>query len=236
MLGDDVSIVALCIDDDLSEREPALAQLAQAAVFGLAPAGPELRRRPVELALRGRPGIVINAPLSVAEQGFSLHAATRAGAEDRKGRETLLKYSLRPPIATERVLLGPDGLVRVALKKPFSDGTVAIDLDPLSLLCRLAATVPAPRFHTVRYAGVLSSHAKWRSLVVPKPAQPALSDGDDGRPTADDAPPRARSAGGYRPWAELLRRTFDIDVETCPSCGARMRVSEARTPFFRNSS
>ncbi|HEY6556337.1 MAG TPA: transposase [Polyangiaceae bacterium] len=52
------------------------------------------------------------------------------------------------------VLAGHDGLVRIALKRPFSDGTVAIDLDPLSLLCRLAATVPAPRFHTVRYAGV----------------------------------------------------------------------------------
>ncbi|HVW25734.1 MAG TPA: transposase, partial [Polyangiaceae bacterium] len=45
---------------------------------------------------------------------------------------------------------------------PFSDGTVAVDMDPLSLLCRLAATVPPPRFHTVRYAGVLSSHARWR--------------------------------------------------------------------------
>jgi hypothetical protein len=47
------------------------------------------------------------------------------------------------------VLPGPDGLVRIALKKPFSDGTVAVDLDPLSLslLCRLVALVPAPRFH-----------------------------------------------------------------------------------------
>jgi hypothetical protein len=34
---------------------------------------------------------------------------------------------------------GPDGLVRIALKRPFSDGTVAVDMDPLSLLCRLAA-------------------------------------------------------------------------------------------------
>jgi hypothetical protein len=32
---------------------------------------------------------------------------------------------------TERLLPAPDGLVRIALKKPFSDGTVAVDLDPL---------------------------------------------------------------------------------------------------------
>jgi hypothetical protein len=37
-------------------------------------------------------------------------------------------------------------LVRVALKKPFSDGTVAVDMDPLSLLCRLAASVPRAAF------------------------------------------------------------------------------------------
>ena len=32
-----------------------------------------------------------------------------------------------------------DGLVRIALKKRFSDGTVAVDMDPLSLLMRLCA-------------------------------------------------------------------------------------------------
>jgi hypothetical protein len=44
----------LLVDGDLSERDPALAQLAAAAVSGLAPAGPELRRRPVELVFDGR--------------------------------------------------------------------------------------------------------------------------------------------------------------------------------------
>jgi hypothetical protein len=35
---------------------------------------------------------------------------------------------------------------RITLKRAFSDGTIAIDVDPLSLLCRLAAAVPYPRF------------------------------------------------------------------------------------------
>ena len=158
------------------------------------------------------------------EHGFSLHAATRAGAADPKGREALLKYILRPPVATERVVAGPDGLVRVVLKKPFNDGTVAIDLDPLSLLCRLAATVPPPRFHTVRYAGVLSSHAKWRRLVVPGPPPDAPGhDPNQDRATHTDAPRETRTSR-YRPWAELLRSTFGIDVETCPRCGCRMRL------------
>ena len=72
----------------------------------------------------------------MTELGFSLHAATSAGAQDRRGREALVQYILRPPIAQERLRLLPDDLVRIELKKPFRDGTWAIDLDPLSLLCR----------------------------------------------------------------------------------------------------
>ena len=72
----------LSVNDELAQRDPVLAQLARAAVSGLAPAGPELRRRPMELALEGRPGVLVTAPLSVREHGFSLHAATRTGAED----------------------------------------------------------------------------------------------------------------------------------------------------------
>jgi len=36
------------------------------------------------------------------------------------------------------VFQGPDELLRIVLEHPFADGTVAIDLDPLSLLSRLA--------------------------------------------------------------------------------------------------
>lgn len=61
------------LDDDFANREPDLAQLASAAVTGLAPAGPEIRsRQPV--ALRGQQGVEVTAPLSVTEMGFSLHA------------------------------------------------------------------------------------------------------------------------------------------------------------------
>ena len=119
--------------------------------------------------------------------------------------------------AQERVTQGPDGLVRIVLKEPFSDGTVAVDIDPLSLLCRLAASVPPPRFHTVRYAGVVAPASKLRPRIVPKPP-----------PTpANDVEPSARPKRGgsrYRPWAELLKRCFAIDVERCARCGGRMKL------------
>jgi hypothetical protein len=37
---------------------------------------------------------------------------------------------------------------------PFTE-RIFVDLDPLSLLTRLCASVPPPRSHTTRYAGVL---------------------------------------------------------------------------------
>ncbi len=114
-----------------------------------------------------------------------------------------------------RVTRGPDGLVRITVKKHFSDGTVAVDLDPLSLLSRLAASVPAPRLHTVRYAGVLALASKLNPRLAPKPV------------VASDNPldmPESPRRGAYRPWAELLKRTFGLDVLMCPRSSGRMKL------------
>ena len=72
--------------------------------------------------------------------GIEHGAATRAGALDPEGRERLLRYVLRPPVAYERIEHRPEGLVRIALKRAFGDGTLAVEMDPLSLLCRLATS------------------------------------------------------------------------------------------------
>ncbi len=213
---------AVSADARLGESEPALAGLAVASTLGTVPAGPALRRRePVRL--RDDRGLEVTKGLCAAEGGFSLHAATTASASDAAGREALCRYILRPPIAAGRVQLLGDELVRLVLKRPFSDGTFAIDLDPLSLLCRLATAVPPPRFNTVRYAGVLAAASKWRARVVP-PLPAAEQESDDACPTctAKDKPPTHRS--GHRPWAELLKRSFRIDVELCGKCGGRMKL------------
>jgi hypothetical protein len=75
-----------------------------------------------------------------------------------------------PPLSQERLHLLPDGLVRIELRKPYRDGTYAVDMDPLSLLCRLATSIPPPRRHTVHYGGVLAPASKLRPKVVPQPA------------------------------------------------------------------
>jgi hypothetical protein len=142
---------------------------------------------------------------------------------DERGREALLKYVLRPPIAQERITQGPEGLVRIALKKRFSDGTFAVDLDPLSLLTRLCASVPPPRFHTVRYAGVLASASKLRPRILPDPqGADGAADGADMAAREEQQPPSRRCR--YRPWAELMMRTFAVDVLCCLRCSGRLRL------------
>jgi hypothetical protein len=130
---------AIEVSDDLAERDPVLAQLA-AAVSGLPPASPELRCRPaVQLARTDRAGPTPMAALVVQELGFNLHAASVAGAEDPPARERLLRYVLRPPLAKERLTLLPDHRVRLELKRPFRDGTYALEMDVLSLLAPYSA-------------------------------------------------------------------------------------------------
>jgi hypothetical protein len=214
-----------------------LSSLAASAVSGQsAPAGPEWRRKSAPLPSLVPGSLGYDKPLCASLDGFTLHAATRAGAMDTHGREALCKYVLRPVVAQERITHGPDGLVRITLnrstgasdvsrspkcqpsgwhgeKKPFADGTVAVDMDPLSLLCRLAASVPPPRLHTVRYCGVLAPASKLRSRVVPKPAPAPVNDAE----TETETPKRGGSR--YRPWAELLQRCFDHPTDCMPRSG-----------------
>jgi hypothetical protein len=52
-------------------------------------------------------------------QGFSLHAAVRCGAEDRKSLEQLCRYITRPALANERVQCNAAGQVVLKLKTQF---------------------------------------------------------------------------------------------------------------------
>jgi hypothetical protein len=212
---------------DAADSDQALAQLSSAAVTGQPPAGPERRER-APLRLAAAPGPSITGPLCATDSGFSLHAATVARRDDPAGKQALVRYVLRPPLAKDRLALLDDGLVRITLKRSFNDGTFAVDLDPLSLMSRLAASVPAPGFNTVRYGGVLAPAAHWRPLVIP-PLPAADSDGHSDEPLGD-AKPTARPPrrSGWRPWAELLKRSFDIDLR-CSQCNGRMKLKSFLT-------
>ncbi|MEI8255908.1 MAG: transposase [Deltaproteobacteria bacterium] len=216
-------------DDDSGDAEDPEDALAASAVSGRTPpAGPQWTRG---LPPNAPSPLTFDKPLCASLDGFTLHAATRAGSHDLAGREALLRYALRPPLAKEHLETRADGLVRITLKRAYADGTFAVDMDPLSLICRLAASVPPPRFHTVKCSqaagrrmerrppdanGVLAPASSWRARIAPKPSEPAKTD--------DAEPERRRGSSRYTPWAELLMRTFGVDVLECPKCKGRMRL------------
>ena len=98
--------------------------------------------------------------------GFSLHAAVRVEAHDRKRLERLCRYITRPALSEERIRVNAAGQVQLELKTPWRDGTTHLVLSPLEFMQRLAALVPGPRLHLIRYHGVLAPNARLRTRVV----------------------------------------------------------------------
>ena len=58
--------------------------------------------------------------------------------------------------------------MELKLKTPWRDGTTLLVMSPLEFMQRLAALVPRPRLHLIRYHGVLAPNARLRPLVVPQ--------------------------------------------------------------------
>ena len=120
-----------------------------------------------------------------------------------------------PAIALERLSRDGDGLVVYELKHAFRDGTTHVLFEPLDFIARLAALVPRPRTHLIRFHGLFAPNARHRRLVVPDPPPAPVSDGAEAQAVA------TRAQMG---WAQRLRRVFDIDVSRCSRCGAALRV------------
>ncbi len=73
----------------------------------------------------------------------------------------------RPALANERVQCNSARQVVLKLKTPWHDGTTHIVVSPLTFMQRLAALVPRPRLHLIRFHGVLAPNAKLRAQLVP---------------------------------------------------------------------
>ena len=119
--------------------------------------------------------------------GVSVHANVAVPARDRRRLEWLCRYVARPPVATERLSRLADGQLLYRLKHRWRDGTSHVVFDPLELVEKLAALVPPPRFHLVRYHGILGPCASARDAVVPGAGEAAVraappADGDAGVP------------------------------------------------------
>ncbi|MFN8934647.1 MAG: transposase [Pseudomonadota bacterium] len=100
----------------------------------------------------------VRQPLCADIDGFSLHAAVRVQAHDRKRLEQLCRYITRPALSDERVQLNAAGQVELKLKTPWRDGTTHLVMSPLEFRQRLAARATEGRPSGTRAAAEAASH------------------------------------------------------------------------------
>lgn len=184
--------------DELASAEPVLASCYAASTADVQLLGAAPGQKTAKLVQPVRRVPSPSEPLAEVG-GVNVHAKVAFDGRDRRRLERLCRYLARPPLSQQRLSLHPDGRVRLAFKAPWTDGTHAVLLD---FIARLAALVPPPRFHLLRYYGVLASHAAARAEVVPgreppsTPPQLPIYEPNDEPPLA---PPTCH------PWACLLK-------------------------------
>jgi hypothetical protein len=90
----------------------------------------------------------------------------------------------------------------------------------MHVIARLVALVPKPRVNLTRFHGVFAPNSAHRAQVT----RAKRGKGNKAR-TADaaqDTTPAERRAA--MTWAQRLKRVFNIDIETCNSCGGRVKI------------
>jgi Putative transposase len=154
-----------------ADRDSALLPLQAASCTYRIAHGPRAGQK--VLSLQNVPDKPSTSDLCANAHGFSLHAAVCWGADQRKELEHLCRYITRPAIANERLKRNRAGDVVLQLKSAYKDGTTHLVMARLQFMQRLAALVPRPRLHLIRFHSVLAPNAKLRSAITPSPLEPA---------------------------------------------------------------
>jgi hypothetical protein len=155
--------------DPLRDDAPELARTMAASVqqrlaFGER-AGQKVRRMGAGFGHAGE-APTLTGPRCASVHGCSLHANTQVPAHRRDQLERLLRYTARGAVALERLVQDANGDLVYTFTHPWSDGTTGMRLSPLELLEKLAALVPLPRVHLVRYGGCLAPHSHRRGAII----------------------------------------------------------------------
>jgi len=165
--------------DPLVDDAPELARTMTASVqqriaFGER-AGQQVRRIGAGFGSEGE-APTLTGPRCASVQGFSLHANTQVPAHRRDQLERLIRYTARGAVSLERLREETNGDLVYTFTHPWSDGTTGIRLSPVELLEKLAALVPLPRVHLVRYGGCLAPHSHLRGAIIPTPRQQGVDE------------------------------------------------------------
>lgn len=211
--------------DPVAEQLPLLAGYTAASVQLLIATGPRAGQ-PVRRLRSAAAVLDADKPRCARLEGFSLHANVALPAHAREQLEHLCRYLLRPPLALHRLTEPSTGQLLYELPHPRPDGATHLLLDPRELIEKLCVLIPPPRFHLLRFHGLLAPHAHLRADVIPRSSQiPELAGGRPAHALAPSPGPSSPTAGpGSLSWAALMARVFELDVLLCPRCGGRRRL------------
>ena len=163
-----------------------------------------------------------------------------------------LQLNLGDLCVCPRIYLEPlaDGRLLYRFKRPWRDRTTDVVFEPLELLEKFVAIIPAPKAHLVRYSGILGPAAKWRVLIVPvgsagvsttmldSACAPETAVSTDSLALEEAVVPAESSPVGPRTvphprnytWSELMKRVWALDVLEYPRCRSRMQSLAAIHP------
>ena len=200
------------LKDSLFEESESIHLATQASLSGRIAFGPYAGQRVRRLG--GGFGYDEEIPfakgrLCYTQNGFSIHAARSINSLDRKGLEQLITYIARGPISNDRLTLVENRQVKIALKRPFSDGSTHLIMTYSEFMEKLACLIPPPKSHLVRWSGSFAPGSKYRRKIILNPSNKKGFSFEN-----DDRGPRNYS------WAKLLARVFGVDVLSCPCGGA----------------
>jgi hypothetical protein len=133
---------------DIGPDNPLKPLQAAACTYRIA-FGPRAGQKVLSLrTVAGRDEKASASGLCADAHGFSLHAAVRCAAHQRKRLERLCRYITRPAIANPRLSRNGKGQVVLQLKSAYRDGTTHIVMSPQGIHATPsrpgAASAPAP--------------------------------------------------------------------------------------------
>jgi hypothetical protein len=126
------------------------------------------------------------------------------------------------------------------LKSAWRDGTTHIVMSPLEFMQRLAALVPRPRLHLIRFHGVLAPHARLRAAIVPGPAQKPSEHAEEhahGAPVRTAASTsRSRLKMSSFPSNRLICAAVILSAFACSAAERKRSSCSMRAMIFARSS
>ena len=96
-------------------------------------------------------------------------------------------------------------------------------MSPLEFMQRLAALVPRPRLHLIRFHGGPGTQRQATRAGGAGGAHEATG----GAELTAPEPVCAHTRPVRMSWARLLKRVFEIDLGHCPNCGGELKIIAA---------